>query len=145
MTRFHWGWRISLVYAAFALSTLGFVAFAMTQRVDLVREDYYQESLRTTAAQDELSRGRAAGVSIAVEDAMLRITIADAARRAPSVSADLYRPDDPSRDQHHALSETEQGTYELPLAHVASGNWRVKLRWKVDGVSYAYDQAIMLP
>lgn len=145
MTRFHWGWRISLVYIAFALSTLGFVAFAMTQRVDLVREDYYQESLRTTETQDELSRGRAAGVSIAVDGAMLRITIADAAKRATSVVADLYRPDDPSRDQHHALSLTEYGVFELPLADVASGSWRVKLHWKLDGVLYAFDQLVMLP
>lgn len=145
MARFHWGWRISLVYTAFALSTLGFVAFAMTQRVDLVREDYYQESLRTTVAQDELVRGRTAGVSMTVDGAVLRIAFADAAKRASSVSAHLYRPDDPSRDQHHALSVTERGVYELPLAGVASGNWRVKLQWKVDGTSHAFDQSMMLP
>lgn len=145
MSRFHWGWRISLVYTAFALSTLGFVAFAMTQRVDLVRDDYYQESLRTTAAQDELARGRTAGVEVAIHGPMIRITITDTTKRPSSLMADLYRPDDPSLDQHHVVTVADNGAYEVPLVGVVSGSWRVKLQWKVDGVAFARDQAMMLP
>lgn len=144
MSRFHWGWRIGLVYAAFALSTLGFVAFAMTQRVDLVRDDYYQESLRTTAAQQELINGREAGVVLRVEDALLHIRINDASKHATSVLVDLYRPDDPSLDQHHAVSAGVDRDFTLSLAGMPSGRWKVTMRWTVNGQVHAYEQSIMV-
>ena len=41
--RVHWGVAVAVFYTAFALSTVGFVAFAMTRDVDLVSVDYYQQ------------------------------------------------------------------------------------------------------
>jgi hypothetical protein len=40
----HWGWRLAIVYTLFALGTLSFVGFALTNEVDLVRPDYTHAS-----------------------------------------------------------------------------------------------------
>ena len=55
---FHWGWRISIIYISFALSTLGFMFFSLTQKVDLVSDTYYKEELnyeKTIAAKKNSS------------------------------------------------------------------------------------------
>ena len=44
-TRFHWGWRIALIYTTFALATIGFMIFSFTQKVDLVSTQYYADEL----------------------------------------------------------------------------------------------------
>jgi hypothetical protein len=143
MARFHWGWRIGLVYAAFALSTLGFVAFAMTQRVDLVRDDYYQESLRTTAAQAALQRGRASGVTLLVEDGNLRVAMPHAS--SGKVHIHLYRPDNPARDQHLTAEIQPDGTVSLPLSRDMLGKWRAIIGWTRNGEAMTYEQSVMLP
>lgn len=142
MSRFHWGWRIGLVYTAFALSTLGFVAFAMTQRVDLVREDYYQESLRTTAAQLELQRGKISGITIVAEQSMLRIRIPVVPQGV--VSVHLYRPDNPALDQHHDVQRGSDGTHVLPLTGVAAGRWRAIVRWMYQDRVFVNEHILML-
>lgn len=142
MSRFHWGWRIGVVYTVFALSTLGFVAFAMTQRVDLVREDYYQESLRTTAAQQELQRGKTSGITVVVEQSMLHIRIPVAPQGA--VSVHLYRPDNPALDQHHDVQQGSDGSYVLPLTGVSPGRWRAIVRWKYQDRVVVHEQLLML-
>lgn len=143
MSRFHWGWRIGLVYTAFALSTLGFVAFAMTQRVDLVRDDYYQESLRTTAAQAALQRGRASGVTLRVEDGSLCVGMPQAS--SGKVHVHLYRPDNPARDQHLSGEIQSDGTVSLPLSRDMRGNWRAIISRTRDGEAMTYEQSVMLP
>jgi hypothetical protein len=143
MSRFHWGWRIGLVYAAFALSTLGFVAFAMTQRVDLVRDDYYQESLRTTAAQAALQRGRASGVTLRVEDGNLRVAMPHAS--SGKVHVHLYRPDNPARDQHLTAEIQPDGKVSLPLSRDMLGKWRAIIGWTRNGEAMTYEQSVMLP
>ena len=142
MSRFHWGWRIGLVYTAFALSTLGFVAFAMTQRVDLVRDDYYQESLRTAAAQAELHRGRMAGIVLRVDDAKLIIRMPYAPDG--SLSVHLYRPDNPALDQQMKTTVGDDGVAIVPLHGADSGRWRVIARWVYGGQSYVYEQTILV-
>ena len=48
-SRFHWGWRIGIIYTTFALSTIGFMIFSFTQKVDLVSPQYYADELRQDA------------------------------------------------------------------------------------------------
>ncbi len=144
MSRFHWGWRISLVYGAFALSTLGFVAFAMTQRVDLVREDYYQESLRTTTAKLERQRAQDAGADIQVEGRMLRVVADDPQARPTTATLHLYRPDNPSQDIHETIHAREDNALGYSLADVAPGHWRAIVRWRARGESIEVEQTMML-
>ena len=53
--RLHYGVAVAVFYTAFASATVGFVAFAMTQEVQLVSRDYYERSLQ----HDSQMRARA--------------------------------------------------------------------------------------
>lgn len=144
MIRFHWGWRIGLVYMVFALSTLGFVAFAMTQRVDLVREDYYQESLRNTTAQRERHRAHDVGAGIQVNGRMVRLIVADDAAVPATAMLHLYRPDNPSQDVRTTIEAGKGGVLTYRLADVAPGQWRAIIRWNVRGENFEVEQSFML-
>jgi hypothetical protein len=56
--RLSWGWRIAIVYTVFAVSTVAFVAFAMTENVELVRKDYYEYSLVHDRTNASLNRAQ---------------------------------------------------------------------------------------
>jgi hypothetical protein len=132
------------VYTAFALSTLGFVAFAMTQRVDLVREDYYQESLRTTDAKLERQRAKDAGAAINIDGRMLRVVVDDPQARPTTATLHLYRPDNPSQDMHETIVAREDNALGYSLADVAPGHWRAIVRWRARGEIYEVEQTLML-
>jgi hypothetical protein len=132
------------VYTAFALSTLGFVAFAMTQRVDLVREDYYQESLRTTDAKLERQRAKDAGAAINIDGRMLRVVVDDPQARPTTATLHLYRPDNPSQDMHETIVAREDNALGYSLADVAPGHWRAIVRWRARGESFEVEHALML-
>ena len=58
--RFHLGVAVVAFYALFALSTIGFVAFAMSQDVDLVSSDYYARSLEHDRHMQAVANGAGA-------------------------------------------------------------------------------------
>ena len=59
--RVHWGVAVAVFYTAFALSTVGFVAFAMTRDVDLVSDDYYAQALAHDRHMQAVANGDALG------------------------------------------------------------------------------------
>ena len=44
--KFNWGTGIFLLYAGFAAVTIALVIFAMTKKVDLVTDNYYDKELK---------------------------------------------------------------------------------------------------
>src|SRR5689334_20358696 len=75
--RLSWGTGIAMVYAAFAASTTGMVAFAMTHPVDLVSSDYYARSEQYDERMAAVERAGALGtrVSVAVDPASQSLII----------------------------------------------------------------------
>ena len=62
--RMHWGVAVAVFYTAFALSTVGFVAFAMTRDVELVSDDYYQQALAHDRHMQAVANGDALGAAL---------------------------------------------------------------------------------
>jgi nitrogen fixation protein FixH len=145
MARLNWGTGIAAVYTVFALSTLGFVGFAMSRPVDLVSPDYYQRSLRQDqrmAAIDNASRLGAA-LSVAVDPSTRRLTVT-LPGDAPSGTITLYRPSDASSDRRTPLALTHGGQ-SVDTAGMASGHWVVQLEWTADGRSFYHETPVFLP
>ena len=65
--RLHWGVGIAATYLVFAGATAGFVAFAMQQRVELVRPDYYTYSLAHDARRRAEARTAALGTRFYID------------------------------------------------------------------------------
>ena len=145
MTRIRWNWGtgIALVYLAFATGTLGFVAFAVSQPVQLVSADYYAQALSFDGRQAAVHRADALGSSLDVtlDGRTLRIRLP---QDDASGSVALYRPSDAATDQARALAIV-RGEQRLDLQSLAPGRWVVKMKWTSGGLDYYREQTLVLP
>lgn len=125
---FHWGWRISIIYISFALSTLGFMFFSLTQKVDLVSDTYYKEELNyeKTIAAKKNSSSLSNEVQFNVQQSAISIVFP-----FPQVDGiiNMYRPSSSSSDKEYSF-KTNSSSYVLPIADIPAGLWIVKVTWK---------------
>jgi len=143
--KWNWGASVAATYIVFAAATSGFVAFAMTRPVSLVRADYYAESLREDhqIAARTNARRLGAAVSVVVESDGVHVTLPAGA--APRGSITLYRASNPAADRTFALSPDTRGMQLLRVNQLERGHWIVKLEWTADGRDYYVEQPIVLP
>lgn len=142
MTHFHWGWRIAIVYTLFAAATLGFVFFALSQDVDLVREDYYQYSL------DHDQRMQARAAAKAQPEAMLEFhegTIhihVPAAHAQATGTVTLYRPATTGDDRSIPLHVSEGAMMTIPTTNMSPGKWVVTVSWSHADTAFEMERTI---
>lgn len=134
--RIHWGWAITAVYSCFALLTLGFVGFALTQELDLVRTDYYEYSL----LHDQRMRARSA--ASALSDAHLRVGSTAVIVQLPAhhVGAEgsvfFYHPGTIHDDRSMPLVTDNSGLMMIPVDACRTGKWIVTVTWQYQNVAY---------
>jgi nitrogen fixation protein FixH len=145
--RLNWGTGIALVYTLFAVSTMGFVVFAMQQRVDLVSEDYYARSLeydeRRTAVENAAALDPDA-VTLTANGRTVTIAFAPDQTSGTEGSARLYRPSDSSADRTVPLTLDADGRQVLSLDGLAAGRWIVQVTWSRDGRTYYRELEVMV-
>lgn len=144
-----WSWGIVAAYLLFAATTLGFVAFSFSQRVDLVSRDYYQ---RETDHQQQIDRVERTG--------MLPDGIAWSMRRQGEQilfqfpqdqvegkvegSMHLYRPSNASLDRKLIIKLDANGQQSLAANELEAGLWRVKISWSLGAEEYYSEFAFVM-
>lgn len=144
MKRLHWGWRIGIVYTLFASATLGFVAFALTTSVDLVRPDYYEESLRHDGMMADRSRAVASGSRMNVASRQLIITTPMNAMPEGPIRLSFYKPDQPNLDTKLQVSANSEGIANISLNSLATGKWKITAQWSRMGTTFELTNSIIL-
>lgn len=136
----NWGWRIAIVYTAFALSTIGFVTFAMSEKVELVRTDYYEHSLK----HDSTSAAKARGESVA--DKVMFETVGNELRvRLPHAQPgakgmlQLYRPNSSALDKKFDLDDSG---VNVDIHKLTTGKYNVVIEWRYGLETYRLDRTI---
>ena len=145
--RVHWGVAVAVFYTAFALSTVGFVVFAMSRDVELVSEDYYARALEHDGHMQAQANGDALGraVTATVAEGHVLVRVPPDMASLVRGTATLYRAADAAADRTIALVPAADGTVVIPTTGLASGRWRVKLVWSADGRDYYAERDIRLP
>lgn len=131
-----WGWGIAAVYTAFALSTLGLVAFTARQKVELVAPDYYA---REVSYERQLQRereaqavGREVACAVTEDGSFIRLSL-PATRGGVRGRLTLYRPSDSSLDREIKLGVDADGAQLISTDGLAKGRWRAKVQWEAEG------------
>lgn len=147
--RLSWGWGVALAYTLFAATTIGTVAFAVAHPVDLVSADYYAQASDYDSRLAAINRADALGVEgelrVTVEQGLLRLALPSARARSMTGTVTLYRPSGARWDRTWPLAVDDAGAASFALSGVASGAWRLRVEWVVDGRSYYREQALRLP
>ena len=123
---------------------MAFVAFAMSRPVSLVRDDYYEDSLREDQKREAEANARALGDRLAVmvtESGDLMLSFPAEQAGIAKGTATLYRASDPSADRDVPLQLAPDGTQKIPLRGLSPGHWLVKVRWSAGQRDFYVEQA----
>ena len=145
--KFNWGTGIVVTFALFFLGLGVVVWIAMSQRVELVREDYYAEGLGHEKQIDRERRSAALGERVAIAAGAEGVTVRFPAaldRAALGGRIEFYRPADERRDFSVAVAPGADNRQLVPAASLEQGLWRVKLRWTYMGKEYYDEDAVMI-
>lgn len=146
--RFHLGVAVVVFYVVFALSTVGFVVFAMSQDVDLVSSDYYARSLQHDRHMQAVANAGALGAALRIEvdprTEQVRVQFPPQMAARLAGSATLYRPASAREDRVVPIAASSTGMVALPTGGLAAGHWRVQLQWTADGRDFYVERDLML-
>ena len=139
-----WGTSITIVYTVFALATLGFVAFAMTQRVDLVRADYYEEALRHDSMQVARARAAQQGSIVRLQDDTLHLLSSAVALQDARITIEWLRAQNPAMDERTQTTISALMERGVSTEHLQRGRWTLRMLWNVRQLSYQIDTTVIL-
>lgn len=136
----HWGTAMAAAYTAFAVATLGFVAFAMGRPAPLVSPEYYSRGLAHDQRLDAAANARALGpaLDMTLAGSASAIDLRVPAAHAPSAQGlvTLYRPSDAAADRTVPLAVDADGHQRISMDGVPRGRWRLQVEWTAGGRAY---------
>lgn len=143
-----WPIAITAWFSLCLIGTATFVIYASSQRVDLVRPDYYEEEVRYQQQINRLNRAQqAGGVGIRYDAGQNRITLVlppEHAKRAASGRIHLFRPSDSRLDRDLALAIDSGGRQNISAGGLPSGLWKVRVEWKAGGEDYLANGSVVV-
>lgn len=140
-----WGKKIAVLYIGFVVVTLAFVFFAMTQKVDLVTDNYYEKELKYQEQIDKIKKTKElkekTGIQLIEKTVKIKFpAIPD--KNNPNDFILFYRPSDPSKDVKIQVSADSLGFQLIPVEKLARGFWKIKLNWTSGGFEF-YDESML--
>lgn len=144
-----WLIGIILTYVTFMVFFLGFLFFSMTQRVDLVEEDYYEQELKHQQRIDAVNRTQSLPVQphwkYIPADRVFRLQFPpELASRQVEGTIEFFRPSDARQDFSIPLDLDAQGEQIVELRQLSSGFWRVLIEWQMDELDYFNEAEVVL-
>jgi len=145
-----WPIGIAVFLLVFVACVASLITFAVRQKMDLVRPDYYEEEIRYQVQFDRVTRTRALGKAAQL--------VADIHRREMRVSIptthvgglirgtiQFYRPSDAGQDRVIPLKPGKDGSQVESMLGLGAGLWRARVRWAAGGLEYSMEESFEVP
>jgi len=144
-----WPLGIILTLVFFFAGTVGLIVMACSQKVDLVRPDYYEQELKFQNQIDQVERThRAASQASVAYDAAGKCIVVSLppGQVAHEIRGriELYRPSAAGLDRTVELAPDPKGVQRLDAAGLAPGLWKVRVSWTVEQQDYYLDQKVVV-
>lgn len=144
-------WPFALIgfFAVFITFMAVFIGFAVRQRTDLVRADYYEDEILYQRQIDRLNRTHPlrSGVAIAYDPATQRIRLAlpvSGSQKHVTGRIHLYRPSNAGLDREFELAIKADGSQTVETKNLSEGLWKIRLTWQSNGEEYFFDQSLVI-
>ena len=140
----NWGWKIAIVYIAFALMTVGFVVVGSMQKVSLVEEDYYEKEIKYQEQIDKMKNAVESpdAFSINYNAAQYLLSLKYSGDEFSTGEIHLFRPSDAKKDILLPLNLDEAGLQNIDTKTLLKGLWVIKINWTTKGKDYFKSQQI---
>ena len=141
---FNWGTGIAIFSACFMLMILGFVVNSFQHRTELVADDYYQQELQYQNRIEEQNNARAIGgeVKLSYQKGQLELLY-------PSTNWEgdiaFFRPSNSQMDFTLPITMDSNQLQLISGERLASGLWRLRFSWQLNGQAYYTEQSLVIP
>lgn len=142
--QWNWGKSMAAVYILFVIGTLSFVGYALTQKVELVSDDYYAQEVAYQKRIDQMERTQALSetVDITIADNKAHITFPSAA--IPNKGTiHFYHPAESSLDTIITIHDNSRNTI-TDISALTKGRWKVAVEWFSNNIGYYQESVITL-
>lgn len=142
--KINWGYRITIVYLAFAVGIMIMVYMTSQQNRDLVSEDYYEQELAYQKVIDRSANTAALSspVNINIHENKLSIDLPQEFKSVVSKGEwILYYAADKEKDMSGTFS-TLDGKYQIPVPKKTKGQYLLKLEWEAGSNHYYFEKTI---
>jgi len=142
--KFNWGTGILIFLILFLIACGIFIAFAMSQRVELVHEDYYERGVdhSTQMEVEERSAPYLEAIKTVQLEGTLQISMTDSlAVSCDSARIQLYRPSDNQLDMNISY-DPGRGALVISREDLVPGRYIMKLSWYSGGLKYEADRTL---
>jgi hypothetical protein len=147
MKKMNWGSWIIVSLVIFVLATFVMVYISMSQRVDLVTDDYYEKELQYQQHIDIVNNTNALDgkVNFDVGREYIKIIFpkVDAHRKYSGIIF-FFRPSDKTQDFSQTVDVDSLYTQTIPTGKLMKGMWRVKISWHVGAEQYYTEQTVII-
>ena len=138
----NWGYKILLVYLAFAGGILFLCYKASREQFDLVEPNYYEAELKYQERIDARTRAgdlkQPVQVLTTADELQLQLP-AGFAQAQVSGEVYLYCAADASRDFRQQFT-TSNGRFNCALPAHSRGAYTLQLKWEANGVTYFHEE-----
>ena len=137
-----WGYRVIIILVVFVVGILSMVFLATRQNIDMIDDHYYEKETEFQGIIDARKNLEKYNDSILVteEGGNVKVKIPVlAAQNITSGYMEFLRQNNKSQDRRMAITADSTGVQFLPKSEFVKGVYRMRARWKSDGVDY-YDE-----
>ena len=138
-TQISWGWKIALLYIGFVVMILVLVGMSISQKIDLVSDDYYAMELVHQQKIDKIKRSKALEnhVKWSLDDRFLEVKFPqDLSKKGISGNIILYCPADNRKDATFPISLDSEAVQKIPRSEIEKGRFHLQVDWAADQVTY---------
>lgn len=145
--KFNWGTGIVISIIVFLIISFAMIFLFMSQKVDLVTDNYYEKTLIYQNQIDEAERTKEINNKIRLEylNDQMKFAFPDSvAKQIKYGEIYFYRPSDSSKDFKSTFELNENGVLLLDASKIEKGYWKVRMRWIMNEESYSIERTVMI-
>ena len=148
MSKIGWGTRIAILYISFVLFAITMVVISLSQKIDLVSEDYYPKELVFQSQINSTNNANALSeqISHSITNRGIELQF-PSLFKGEKVTGEIvfFRPSDASKDYKTPVQLNDQAQQLISLNNLSKGMYKMKIEWKAGDTSYFNEETIVIP
>ena len=140
-----WGTKIAFLYLSFATMIGVMVYKSVTQSVDLVAPNYYEQELKYQDKIDGINNLRAESKAIIITQGENSISFNFLKEMGvPKGHILFFKPDNAASDFETEIKTDNEGVQTIETKHLTKGTYLVKIDWKIGDKKFFKEERISI-
>jgi nitrogen fixation protein FixH len=138
-----WGTKIAFLYLSFA-SMIGFMVYkSVTQTVDLVAPNYYEQELKYQDKIDGINNLSAESKAILIQQNEANVAFTFSKEiGTPQGHILFFKPDNANSDFETEIKTNSEGVQTIDTKNLSKGTYLVKIDWKIGDKKFFKEERI---